>query len=392
MEDAVIIAAGRSAIGKFLGTLAKMPASDLGSRILAGLLERTGINPDQIDEVILGQVLTAGVGQNPARQTALGAGLSVSTPALTINKVCGSGLKSVALASQAIRCGDAQLVVAGGQENMSLSPHLLNGSRNGTKMGDWKLIDSMITDGLWDSFNDYHMGITAENVAKEFDISRADQDGFATSSQQKTEAAQKAGRFQNEIIPVEIAQRKKPPIIFDSDEFPRHGATIEAMAKLRPAFDRNGTVTPGNASGINDGAAMLLVSSQAKAQSLGITPMARVVAYASAGVDPKIMGTGPIPAVKKVLDKAGWSVADLDLIEANEAFAAQAMAVNKELGWDLSKVNVNGGAIALGHPIGASGARILVSLLHEMVRRDLKRGLATLCIGGGMGVAIAVER
>lgn len=392
MEEAVIIAAGRSAVGKFLGTLSKLPATELGSRVMAGLLERAGVAPDQIDEVILGQVLSAGVGQNPARQTALGAGLPVSVPALTINKVCGSGLKSVALATQAIRCGDARMVVAGGQETMSLAPHVLPLSRDGVKMGEWKLLDSMITDGLWDVFNDYHMGITAENVAKEFDISRQDQDAFAASSQQKTEAAQKAGRFQGEIIPIEIAQRKKPPIVFDTDEFPRHGSTIESMAGLRPAFDRSGTVTAGNASGINDGAAMLLVASRARAQALGLPAMARVVAYASAGVEPKIMGTGPIQAVKKVLEKAGWSIADLDLIEANEAFAAQAVAVNKALGWDLAKVNVNGGAISLGHPIGASGARILVSLLHEMVRRDVQRGLATLCVGGGMGVALAVER
>ncbi|MEO5364429.1 MAG: acetyl-CoA C-acetyltransferase [Magnetococcus sp. DMHC-8] len=392
MEEAVIIAAGRSAVGKFLGTLSGTPASELGSQVLAGLLSRAGVSPDQVDEVILGQVLTAGVGQNPARQTALKAGLPVSVPAITINKVCGSGLKSVAMASQAIRCGDARLVVAGGQENMSMSPHLLAGSRNGVKMGEWKLADSMIVDGLWDVFNDYHMGITAENVAKEFNISRQEQDALAASSQQKTEAAQKSNRFQSEIIPIEIPQRKKPPIIFDTDEFPRHGATVEAMAALSPAFDKAGTVTAGNASGINDGAAMLLVSSLAYAKEMGLPVMARVVAYASAGVDPKIMGTGPIPAVRKVLEKTGWSVADLDLIEANEAFAAQAMAVNKGLGWDMAKVNVNGGAISIGHPIGASGARILVSLLHEMVRRDVRRGLATLCVGGGMGVAMAVER
>jgi acetyl-CoA C-acetyltransferase len=392
MEEAVIIAAGRSAVGKFLGTLSGTPASELGSQVLAGLLSRAGISPDQVDEVILGQVLTAGMGQNPARQTALKAGLPVSVPAITINKVCGSGLKSVAMATQAIRCGDARLVVAGGQENMSMSPHLVTGSRNGVKMGEWKLADSMIVDGLWDAFNDYHMGVTAENVAKEFNISRQEQDALAASSQQKTEAAQKSNRFQSEIIPIEIPQRKKPPIIFDTDEFPRHGATVEAMAALSPAFDKAGTVTAGNASGINDGAAMLLVSSLAYAKEKGLPIMARVVAYASAGVDPKIMGTGPIPAVRKVLEKTGWSVADLDLIEANEAFAAQAMAVNKGLGWDMAKVNVNGGAISIGHPIGASGARILVSLLHEMVRRDVRRGLATLCVGGGMGVALAVER
>lgn len=393
MEEAVIIAAGRSAVGKFLGTLSGTPASDLGSQVVAGVLKRAGVEPDQVDEVILGQVLAAGVGQNPARQTAIKAGLPFSVPALTINKVCGSGLKSVALAAQAIRCGDARMVVAGGQENMSLAPHLLPASRNGVKMGEWKMTDSMITDGLWDAFNDYHMGTTAENVAKEFNISRQDQDALAASSQQKAEAAQKSNRFQSEIIPIEIPQRKKPPIIFDVDEYPRHGATLEAMATLPPAFDRvAGTVTAGNASGINDGAAILLVGSLARAKELSLPVMARVVAYASAGVDPKIMGTGPIAAVRKVLDRAGWAVSDLDLIEANEAFAAQAMAVNNALGWDMAKVNVNGGAIAIGHPIGASGARILVSLLHEMVRRDVRRGLATLCIGGGMGVAMVVER
>lgn len=393
MEEAVIIAAGRSAVGKFLGTLSGTPASELGGQVVAGVLKRAGVTPDQVDEVILGQVLAAGTGQNPARQAAIKAGLPFSVPALTINKVCGSGLKSVALAAQAIRCGDARIVVAGGQENMSLAPHLLSGSRNGVKMGEWKATDSMIVDGLWDAFNDYHMGTTAENVAKEFSISRQDQDALAAASQQKAEAAQKSNRFQSEIIPIEIPQRKKPPIIFDVDEYPRHGATVEAMAGLPAAFDRvAGTVTAGNASGINDGAAILLVGSLARAKELNLPVMARVVAYASAGVDPKIMGTGPIEAVRKVLDKAGWAVADLDLIEANEAFAAQAMAVNNALGWDMAKVNVNGGAIAIGHPIGASGARILVTLLHEMVRRDLRRGLATLCIGGGMGVAMVVER
>ena len=392
MEEAVIIAAGRSAVGKFLGTLSNTSAVELGSQVLSGVLKRAGVASDQVDEVILGQVLTAGLGQNPARQTVIKAGFPITVPAMTINKVCGSGLKAVALAAQAIRCGDAQLIVAGGQENMSMSSHVLPGSRNGTRMGEWKLTDSMITDGLWDAFHDYHMGITAENVAKEFNITRQEQDALAASSQQKAEAAQKSNRFQSEIIPIEIPQRKKPPIIFDTDEFPRHGATLEAMAGLSPAFDKAGTVTAGNASGINDGAAVVLVSSLAKAKALGLPVMARVVAYASAGVDPRIMGTGPIPAVRKVLEKTGWSVADLDLIEANEAFAAQAMAVNKAFGWDMAKVNVNGGAIALGHPIGASGARILVSLLHEMVRRDVRRGLATLCVGGGMGVALAVER
>ena len=392
MEEAVIVAAGRSAVGKFLGTLSKMSATDMGSRVVAGVLGRAGVAPDQVDEVILGQVLTAGVGQNPARQTALGAGLPVTVPAMTINKVCGSGLKAVFLAAQAIRLGDAQMVVAGGQENMSLSPHLLPNSRNGVKMGEWKLEDSMIVDGLWDVYNNYHMGITAENVAQAYDVTRQDQDAFAALSQQKTEAAQKSGRFQSEIIPIEIVQHKKPPIMFDTDEFPRHGATAESMASLRPAFDKNGTVTAGNASGINDGAAVLLVASRSRAEALGLPILARIVSYASAGVDPKVMGTGPIQASQKALEKAGWRVADLDLVEANEAFAAQAVAVNKTMGWDMDKVNVNGGAISLGHPIGASGARILVSLVHEMVRRDVRRGLATLCIGGGMGVALTIER
>ncbi|MBF0296503.1 MAG: acetyl-CoA C-acetyltransferase [Magnetococcales bacterium] len=392
MEDVVIVAAGRTAIGKFLGTLAGMPASELGAVVIRGLLEKSGLKPDQIDEVILGQVLTAGVGQNPARQATLAAGLPVTTPAMTINKVCGSGLKAVALAAQAIKCGDARVVIAGGQENMSASPHCVPNSRNGTKMGEWKLQDTMISDGLWDVFNDYHMGCTAENIAKQFEFSRADQDAFAAASQQKTEAAQKAGRFNDEIIPVEIKQRKQPSIFFTNDEFPRAGTTVESLAKIPPAFDKAGTVSAGNASGINDGAAAVVVMARSLAEQLGLEIMGRVVAYASAGVEPKIMGTGPIPAVRKCLEKAGWTHEQLELIEANEAFASQAMSVNKELGWDLSKINVNGGAIALGHPIGASGARILVTLLHEMKKRNLKKGLATLCIGGGMGVALAVER
>ncbi|MBF0125631.1 MAG: acetyl-CoA C-acetyltransferase [Magnetococcales bacterium] len=392
MEDVVIVAAGRTAIGKFLGTLAGVPASELGAVVLKGLMEKSGLKPEQIDEVILGQVLTAGVGQNPARQTTLAAGLPITTPAMTINKVCGSGLKAVALAAQAIRCGDARTVIAGGQENMSASPHSVPNSRSGTKMGEWKLNDTMISDGLWDAFNDYHMGVTAENIARQYAFSRADQDAFAASSQQKTEAAQQAGRFNEEIIPVEIKQRKAPSTFFTTDEFPRAGTTAESLAKVPPAFDKAGTVSAGNASGINDGAAAVVVMARSLADQLGLKSMGRVVAYASAGVDPKIMGTGPIPAVRKCLEKAGWTVDDLDLIEANEAFAAQAMSVNKELGWDLSKINVNGGAIALGHPIGASGARILVTLLHEMEKRNLKKGLATLCIGGGMGVAMAVER
>lgn len=392
MEEVVIIAAGRTAIGKFLGTLTPVAASELGAVVVKGLLAKSGLKPEQIDEVILGQVLTAGVGQNPARQTTLAAGLPVTTPAMTINKVCGSGLKAVALAAQAIRCGDAQTIIAGGQENMSASPHAVPNSRAGTKMGEWKLVDTMINDGLWDVFNDYHMGCTAENIAKQYEFSRTEQDAFAAASQQKTEAAQKSGRFNEEIIPVEIKQRKQPSIMFTTDEFPRAGTTPESLAKIPPAFDKAGTVSAGNASGINDGAAAVIVMARSKADALGLKPMARVVAYASAGVDPKIMGTGPIPAVRKCLEKAGWTIDDLDIIEANEAFAAQAMSVNKELGWDMSKVNVNGGAIALGHPIGASGARILVTLLHEMAKRNLRKGLATLCIGGGMGVAMAVER
>jgi acetyl-CoA C-acetyltransferase len=391
-DNVVIVAAARTAIGNFSGALAGIPASDLGAKVIAGLLERTGLQPEQVDEVILGQVLTAGCGQNPARQATLGAGLPVGVPAMTINKVCGSGLKAVHLAMQAVACGDAEIVIAGGQENMSMSPHVVPGSRNGTKMGDWKLKDTMIVDGLWDAFNQYHMGVTAENIAKNYDFSRQAQDEFAASSQQKAEAAQKANRFADEIIPVEIPQRRGDPIICDQDEFPRHGTTAESLGKLRPAFDREGTVTAGNASGINDGAAAVVVMSESKAKELGLEPLARISAFAATGVDPAIMGTGPISASTKCLEKAGWEVTDLDLIEANEAFAAQAMSVNTDMGWDLDKVNVNGGAIALGHPIGASGCRVLVSLLHEMKRRDAKKGLATLCIGGGMGVALAVER
>ncbi len=391
MENSVIVAAARTAIGSFNGTLSAIPAHQLGAKVITHLLQKTGVAPNQIDEVILGQVLTAGVGQNPARQTTLVAGLPVEVPAMTINKVCGSGLKAVHLAAQAIACGDAKIILAGGQENMSLAPHVLPGSRQGTRMGEWKMLDSMIVDGLWDVFNDYHMGCTAENIAQQYQFTRQAQDEFAASSQQKTEAAQKAGYFDEQIVPIEIPQKKGDPLIIKQDEFPRAGTTAQSLAKLRPAFSRDGTVTAGNASGINDGAAILLVMSERQAQALGLSPMARIVSYASAGVDPKIMGTGPIPATRKCLEKAGWKPEDLDLIEANEAFAAQAMSVNKELGWDLSKVNVNGGAIALGHPIGASGARILVSLVHEMVRRGAKKGLATLCIGGGQGVALAIE-
>jgi acetyl-CoA C-acetyltransferase len=391
-ENVVIVAAARTPVGSFGGSLASLPATALGSAVVKALLERTGLAPEQIDEVILGQVLTAGVGQNPARQTTLNAGLPHKVPAMTINKVCGSGLKAVHLAMQAVACGDAEIVIAGGQESMSQSAHVVPGSRDGKRMGDWPMIDSMIVDGLWDAFHQCHMGVTAENIAKKYAFARELQDAFAADSQQKTEAAQQAGRFDDEIVPIEIPQRKGDPLVFAKDEFPRAGTTAEKLAKLRPAFDKDGTVTAGNASGINDGAAAVVVMSESKAKELGLTPMARVVAFASAGVDPAIMGTGPIPASSKCLEKAGWSVADLDLIEANEAFAAQAMSVNQEMGWDKDKVNVNGGAISIGHPIGASGARVLVTLLHEMQKRDAKKGLATLCIGGGQGVALAVER
>lgn len=391
-EEIVIVAAGRTAVGNFGGGLASVPASTLGAKVIAALLEKTGIDPATIDEVILGQVLTAGLGQNTARQALIAAGIPEAVPAMTINKVCGSGLKSVQLAFQAIACGDADIVVAGGQENMSMSPHVLPNSRNGQKMMDWTLKDTMISDGLWDAFNDYHMGTTAENIASKYCFSRESQDEFAADSQQKAEAAQKAGVFKDEIIPVEVPQRRKDPVVFDTDEFPRHGTTAETLGKLRPAFSREGTVTAGNASGINDGAAAVIVTTLSTANKLGLEPLARIVSCASTGVDPKIMGTGPISASQKCLEKAGWKVEELDLVEANEAFAAQAMSVNKDMGWDTDKINVNGGAIAIGHPIGASGARILVSLLHEMQRRDAKKGLATLCIGGGMGIAMAVER
>lgn len=390
--DVVIVAAGRSAIGSFGGSLASLSAAELGTQVLKGLLDKSGISGEQVSEVILGQVLTAGCGQNPARQTVINAGLPQGVPAMTINKVCGSGLKAVHLAYQAIACGDADIVIAGGQESMSQSPHVLPNSRNGQKMADWKMKDSMITDGLWDAFNNYHMGTTAENIASKYEFSRESQDEFAASSQQKAEAAQSAGKFAEEIIPIAIPQRKGDPVVFDSDEFIRPGTTADSLGKLRPAFSKDGTVTAGNASGINDGAAMVVVMARETADKLGLKPMARIVAGASSGVDPAIMGTGPITASQKCLEKAGWAVSDLDLVEANEAFAAQAMSVNKDLGWDMDKVNVNGGAIAIGHPIGASGARILVSLLHEMGRRDAKKGLATLCIGGGMGIALAVER
>lgn len=391
-DNIVIVAAARTAVGSFGGSLASLPATELGVTVIQALLERTGVKPEQIDEVILGQVLTAGTGQNPARQTVIKAGLPNSVPAMTINKVCGSGLKAVHLAMQAVACGDAEIVIAGGQESMSQSPHALPRSREGQRMGDWKLVDTMLVDGLVDAFHQIHMGVTAENIAKKFAFSRAAQDAFAAASQQKAEAAIKSGRFVDEIVPVKIPQRKGDPLVFAQDEFPRAGTTAETLAKLRPAFDKEGTVTAGNASGLNDGAAMVMVMKESKAKELGLTPMVRLVAFSSAGVDPTIMGTGPIPASTDCLRKAGWTPADLDLIEANEAFAAQAMSVNQEMAWDLSKVNVNGGAISIGHPIGASGARVLVTLLHEMQKRGAKRGLATLCIGGGQGVALAVER
>ena len=392
MTDIVIAGALRTAIGKFGGTLAKTPAPELGATVIRALLERTGVKPDAISEVILGQVLTAGSGQNPARQSSIRAGLPHAIPAMTINKVCGSGLKAVMLAAQAVRCGDADIIIAGGQENMSASPHVLPGSRDGFRMGDAKLVDTMIVDGLWDVYNQYHMGTTAENVAKKYEVSREQQDKFAVASQNKAEAAQKAGRFKDEIVPVMIAQRKGDPVAFAQDEFPKAGTTLESVAGLRPAFAKDGTVTAANASGLNDGAAAVLVMTAERAAALGLKPLARIKAFASSGVDPAIMGMGPVPASRRCLEKAGWTPAQLDLMEINEAFAAQACAVNKEMDWDTSKINVNGGAIALGHPIGASGARVLVTLLHEMQRRDAHRGLASLCIGGGMGVALAVER
>ena len=391
MDDVVIVAALRTAVGKFGGSLSKVPAADLGASVIKALLEQTGVDPATISEVILGQVLTAGVGQNAARQALIKSGLPNTIPGFTINKVCGSGLKATHLATQAIRCGDADIIIAGGQENMSASPHVLNNSRDGFRMGDAKLVDTMIVDGLWDVYNQYHMGVTAENVATKYEVSRADQDAFAMASQNKAEAAQKAGRFKDEIVPIQIAQ-KKGTITFDTDEYPKHGTTLDSLAALRPAFSKEGTVTAGNASGLNDGAAAVMMMSAKRAEQLGLKPLARIKAYSSAGLDPSIMGMGPVSATRLCLQKAGWTHEDLDLMEINEAFAAQAIAVNRQMGWDTSKINVNGGAIALGHPIGASGCRILVSLLHEMVRRDAKRGLASLCIGGGMGVALAVER
>jgi acetyl-CoA C-acetyltransferase len=392
MTDIVIVAAARTAVGKFGGSLAGIAAPDLGAAVIQGLLARTGLAGDQIGEVILGQVLTAGSGQNPARQTVIKSGLPNAVPAMTINKVCGSGLKAVMLAAQAIRDGDSEIVIAGGQENMSASPHVLMNSRNGARMGDTKLVDTMINDGLWDVYNKYHMGITAENVARQYGISREAQDELAIGSQLKAAAAQDAGKFKDEIVGIGIPQRKGDPVVFDTDEFLNRKTNLEALSGLKPAFDKAGSVTAGNASGINDGAAAVMVMSAAKAAALGLKPLARIASYASAGLDPAIMGMGPVPAARRALQRAGWSAADLDLLEINEAFAAQACAVHKEMGWDTSKVNVNGGAIAIGHPIGASGCRILVTLLHEMQRRDAKKGIASLCIGGGMGVALTVER
>jgi acetyl-CoA C-acetyltransferase len=391
-QDIVIVAAARTAVGKFGGTLAATPAAELGAAVIQELLKRSKLAGDQIGEVILGQVLTAGMGQNPARQAVIKSGLPKAVPAMTINKVCGSGLKAVMLAAQAIRDGDSEIIIAGGQESMSMSPHVVLGSRNGQRMGDWKMIDSMITDGLWDVYNQYHMGITAENVAKQFSISREAQDALALASQQKAAAAQDAGKFKDEIVPFSIPQKKGDPIVFDKDEFINRKTSAEGLAGLRPAFDKAGSVTAGNASGLNDGAAGVVVMTAKKADQLGLKPLARIASYASAGLDPATMGMGPVPASRRALERAGWKAADLDLLEINEAFAAQACAVHQEMGWDTSKVNVNGGAIAIGHPIGASGCRILVTLLHEMQRRNAKRGIASLCIGGGMGVALTVER
>ena len=392
MQDVVIVAATRTAVGSFQGSLAHVPAVELGAAVIRQLLAKTGLDGAQVDEVIMGQVLTAGAGQNPARQAAIKAGLPFAVPALTLNKVCGSGLKALHLGAQAIRCGDAEVIIAGGQENMSLSNYIMPGARTGLRMGHSQIVDTMISDGLWDAFNDYHMGITAENLVDKYDISREAQDAFAAASQQKASAAIAAGRFVDEITPVLIPQRKGDPIPFTTDEQPRAGTTAESLAKLRPAFKKDGSVTAGNASSLNDGAAAVLLMSAAKAKALGLPVLARIAAYANAGVDPAIMGIGPVSATQRCLSKAGWTLQQLDLIEANEAFAAQALAVGQELNWDASKVNVNGGTIAIGHPIGASGCRILVTLLHEMLKRDAKKGLATLCIGGGQGVALAIER
>ena len=390
--DIVIVAAARTPVGKFGGTLATTPAPELGAVVINELLKRAKLEEGQIGEVILGQVLTAGSGQNPARQSVVKAGLPVAVPAMTINKVCSSGLKAVMLAAQAIRDGDSEIVIAGGQENMSLAPHVLPNSRNGQRMGDWKLIDTMIVDGLWDVYNQYHMGITAENVAKKYEITRAMQDELALASQTKAAAAQDAGKFKDEIVGVHIPQKKGDPVVFDKDEFINRKSTGEVLAGLRPAFDKAGSVTAGNASGLNDGAAAVVVMTAKKAAQLGLTPLGRIASYATVGLDPAIMGMGPVAASTKALQRAGWKAADLDVLEINEAFAAQACAVNREMGWDVSKVNMNGGAIAIGHPIGASGCRILVTLLHEMQRSNAKKGIASLCIGGGMGVALTIER
>ncbi|HCY16508.1 MAG: acetyl-CoA acetyltransferase [Curvibacter sp. GWA2_64_110] len=392
MEDIVIVSAARTAVGKFGGTLAKTPATELGSIVIKALLERSRLDPAQVGEVIMGQVLAAGAGQNPARQALMKSGLPKEIPALTINAVCGSGLKAVMLAAQAVACGDSEIVIAGGQENMSASPHVLLGSRDGQRMGDWKMVDSMIVDGLWDVYNQYHMGITAENVARQYGITREMQDALALASQQKAAAAQDAGKFKDEIVPVSIAQKKGDPLIFENDEFLNRKTSADALAGLRPAFDKAGGVTAGNASGINDGAAAVMVMTAKKAAALGLKPLGRIASFATSGLDPATMGMGPVPASTKALARAGWKAADLDLLEINEAFAAQACAVNQQMGWDTSKVNVNGGAIAIGHPIGASGCRILVTLLHEMQRRNAKKGIASLCIGGGMGVALTIER
>ena len=392
MQDIVIVSAVRTAVGKFGGSLAKLPATELGAIVIKEALARAKVDPSQVSEVIMGQVLAAGAGQNPARQALLKAGLPKEVPGLTINAVCGSGLKAVMLAAQAIAWGDAEIVVAGGQENMSAAPHVLPNSRDGQRMGEWKMVDTMIVDGLWDVYNQYHMGITAENVAKMHDISREAQDALALASQQKASAAQEAGKFKDEIVAVPIPQRKGDPVLFDTDEFINKKTNAEALAGLRPAFDKAGSVTAGNASGLNDGAAAVVVMSAKKAAQLGLKPLARIAAFGTSGLDPATMGMGPVPATRKALERAGWKAGDVNLFELNEAFAAQACAVNKELGIDASKVNVNGGAIAIGHPIGASGCRILVTLLHEMQRREAKKGVAALCIGGGMGVSLAVER
>jgi len=392
MEDIVIVSAARTAVGKFGGSLAGIPATELGAIVIKEVLARANVASDQIGEVIMGQVLTAGSGQNPARQALLKSGVAKETPALTINAVCGSGLKAVMLAAQAVATGDSEIVIAGGQESMSMAPHVLPNSRNGQRMGDWKLVDTMIIDGLWDVYNQYHMGITAENVAKKYDISRAAQDELALGSQTKAAAAQDAGKFKDEIVAVNIPQKKGDPVVFAQDEFINRKSSAEGLAGLRPAFDKAGGVTAGNASGLNDGAAAVMVMTAKKAAALGLKPLGRIASYASTGLDPAFMGMGPVPASQKALQRAGWKPQDLDVLEINEAFAAQACAVNREMGWDVNKVNVNGGAIAIGHPIGASGCRILVTLLHEMQRQNAKKGIASLCIGGGMGVALTIER